>query len=177
VESEAVLQNLIYSLAERVFAQSELLSKLAEKKPMTVFEQILEEMRRLHQSKSADYGSDEDPLANYTTSADFMGVEPWRGTFGRLMEKAQRVRTFIRKGKLVNEGIEESLKDIAVIAVLVLALYRREQAPPPDGPKGIFDDEDVIAAFENSRVALPPDPDATRDAALAMFAGYLTRAV
>lgn len=160
------LQKLVLGLANRVADQSELLSKKAEKKPMSAFEQVLEEMRALHRAKSADYGSDEDPLANYTTSADFMGVEPWRGCFGRMMEKAQRIRTFIKKGKLVNEGIEESLKDIAVIAVLVLALYRRDQDTPSE--------EDVVLANE----VIPfEDPNATRLSAQKLFADYLENGV
>ena len=38
------------------------------------FLDLLDEMRRLHKSKSADYGSETDPLANIRQGAEFVGI-------------------------------------------------------------------------------------------------------
>ena len=43
------------------------------------FLELLEELRTLHLSKSQDYGSEADPLANIRQGAEFVGIEPWRG--------------------------------------------------------------------------------------------------
>ena len=57
----------------------------------TAFVELLREMQRLHLSKSADYGSEDDPLANVRSGADFVNIEPWRGCMVRIADKVQRL--------------------------------------------------------------------------------------
>jgi hypothetical protein len=59
-------------------------------------------MLELHRSKSADYGSEADPLANIRQGADFVDIEPWRGCMVRIADKVQRLRTYCRTGTLVH---------------------------------------------------------------------------
>jgi len=92
------------------------------RKPST-FDSILDDMRDMHDRKSADYGSGEDPLANIRASEEF-GVPPWVGAILRGNYKMTRIKSFIAKGKLVNESIEDSLIDLAVYAIISLQLYR-----------------------------------------------------
>lgn len=87
---------------------------------------ILDELRELHLKKAADYGSDEDPLANLRGSAD-VGIEPWLGAYLRLKDKTRRMDRFCVKRKLENEGVEDTLKDMAAYALLTLRLYREQQ--------------------------------------------------
>ncbi len=65
---------------------------------------ILDELRELHLKKSADYGSDEDALANLR---------------------------FCVKGTLACEGVEDTLLDMAAYACLVLRLYREGVTQSP----------------------------------------------
>ncbi len=87
---------------------------------------ILDEMRELHIKKAADYGSNVDPLANLRGSAD-IGIEPWRASWLRALDKVRRINAYCVKGKLENEGVEDSFKDLAAYSILALRLYRELQ--------------------------------------------------
>lgn len=100
-------------------------SLLAEHKhPSSVaFLELLQEMRRLHESKSADYGSEDDPLANIRQGADFVNIEPWRGCMVRIADKVQRLRTYCRTGRLVHEGVRDTLLDLSAYSLLAIVLF------------------------------------------------------
>ena len=77
----------------------------------------------LHLSKSQDYGSESDPLANIRQGAEFVGIEPWRGCMVRVADKVQRLRTFCRNGRLVHEGVRDTLLDLAAYSLLAVVLF------------------------------------------------------
>ena len=89
----------------------------------TAFVDLLREMQRLHLSKSADYGSEDDPLANVRSGADFVNIEPWRGCMVRIADKVQRLRTYCRTGRLVHEGVRDTLLDLSAYALLAIVLF------------------------------------------------------
>ena len=89
----------------------------------TAFVDLLREMQRLHESKSLDYGSEEDPLANIRQGADFVGFEPWRGCMVRIADKVQRLKTFCRTGRLVHEGVRDTLLDLSAYSLLAIVLF------------------------------------------------------
>lgn len=89
----------------------------------TAFVSLLAEMQRLHESKSADYGSEDDPLANVRSGADFVNIEPWRGCMVRIADKVQRLRTYCRTGRLVHEGVRDTLLDLAAYSLLAIVLF------------------------------------------------------
>ena len=91
------------------------------------FVQLLEEMRRLHESKSADYGSADDPLANIRQGADFVNIEAWRGCMVRIADKVQRLRTYCRTGRLVHEGVRDTLLDLSAYSLLAIVLFDEGQ--------------------------------------------------
>jgi hypothetical protein len=84
---------------------------------------LLDEMRALHVKKAQDYGTNHDPLANLRASAD-VGIEPWRSAWLRAKDKVKRIDAFCVNGVLANEGVEDSLMDLAAYALLALALRR-----------------------------------------------------
>lgn len=86
------------------------------------FAAICQEMIDLHTKKGADYGREGDPYANVRASEAF-GVQPWVGALIRLNDKIVRLQSFIAKGRLENESVEDSIKDIAVYAVIMRILY------------------------------------------------------
>ena len=94
------------------------------------FLEAVEEVRQIHLSKSEDYGSAVDPLANIRNGARFVGIEPWRGCMVRLSDKVTRLETFNRTGKLRHETVEDTLIDLAAYALLALTLYREENDRP-----------------------------------------------
>lgn len=94
---------------------------------MSSFTKVLEEIQAMHDKKQADYGSDSDPFANIRAS-ELFGMPAWLGAILRANDKISRIQAFSRKGELVNESVEDSLLDLAVYAVIALAMYREESA-------------------------------------------------
>ena len=91
------------------------------------FKDALDEVWQMHRSKSHDYGSSSDPLANIRNGAEFVCIEPWRAAMVRLSDKVTRLATFNRTGELCHEAVEDTLLDLASYALLCLVL-RRESA-------------------------------------------------
>lgn len=85
---------------------------------------LLDELRSLHYKKCADYGSDVDPLSNLTASQDW-DVEPWIATMVRANDKVKRLQAAASGSTLENEGVEDSLLDLAAYSLMALVLHRR----------------------------------------------------
>lgn len=99
-------------------------------RPLNDFEEVLDEMRDLHDRKMADYGRPADPFANVRASEDF-GVEGWVGSLIRANDKMRRLQSASQGSELRNEGIEDSLIDLANYAVIALVLYRQSRDVTP----------------------------------------------
>lgn len=91
------------------------------------FDALLAEIGELHDRKMADYGKDEDPLANVKASEDF-GIVPWVGAMVRGNDKMRRIQKFARSSTLKNESVEDSLLDLATYSLIALQLFRDENA-------------------------------------------------
>jgi hypothetical protein len=91
------------------------------------FESILEELNDMQLRKGKDYGSQTDPLANICAGEDF-GIRPWINAILRAHDKVMRIKAYVRKGKLANERVEDSLLDLAVYTIHALRLYREDEA-------------------------------------------------
>jgi hypothetical protein len=91
------------------------------------FAGVLDEMRALHDRKQQDYGTDADPFANVRASEQF-GIPAWLGSVIRANDKMSRLKAFSQNGTLANEGVEDSLIDLANYAVIALCLYREGAA-------------------------------------------------
>lgn len=89
------------------------------------FHQLLRELGRLHDRKQGDYGRDDDPFHNVRASAEW-GIRPWVGAMVRANDKVKRLQSLARNGKLHNEAAEDSLRDIAVYAIIALVLYEQD---------------------------------------------------
>lgn len=89
------------------------------------FHALLKQIGELHDKKQEDYGRKGDPFANVRASADW-GIPAWIGTMVRANDKIKRLQSFARNGKLANEGVEDSLMDIAVYSLIALVLFRED---------------------------------------------------
>lgn len=98
------------------------------------FHALLRELGDLHDQKQADYGKDDDPFANVRGAQEW-GVEPWVGAMIRLTDKVRRLQRYAEKGSLANEGVEDSLKDIAVYSLIALVLWEQQGARTEDQPR------------------------------------------
>ena len=93
---------------------------------MNEFENVLAEMKELHDRKRSDYGRKEDPFANVRASEDF-GVKGWIGAMIRCNDKMRRLQAAARGSTLRNEGVEDSLIDMAIYSVIALTMFREEK--------------------------------------------------
>lgn len=89
------------------------------------FHEILKELGELHDRKQADYGRGDDPFANVRGSAEW-GVPAWVAAMIRGNDKIKRLQSLVQNGKLENESAEDSLRDLAVYAVIALVLFEQE---------------------------------------------------
>ncbi len=89
------------------------------------FEGVIEEVLAMHRRKGADYGTKDDFFANVSASKDW-GISPWIGAMMRANDKVVRLQSAARGSTLQNEGIEDSLLDIATYSIIALCLLRRE---------------------------------------------------
>lgn len=94
--------------------------------PQQQFHAILSEMGEMFDRKNKDYGQDSDPFANVRRSEQW-GIAPWIGAMVRAGDKMTRLETFAQKGTLANEGVGDSLLDLAVYSIIALLLFREEQ--------------------------------------------------
>lgn len=85
---------------------------------------ILEEIKALHVKKAADYGTTDDCFANMRTE-DF-GLPGWKYAVLQCKNKLKRLQAYCLNGVLENEGVEDSMLDLAAYAIIALALKREE---------------------------------------------------
>ena len=89
------------------------------------FEAVVEEVLKMHRRKGADYGTKEDFFANVSASREW-GIPPWVGAMMRANDKIVRLQAYSKGSTLQNEGVEDSLLDIATYTIIALCLYRRQ---------------------------------------------------
>lgn len=87
------------------------------------FSDVLAELQTMHDRKGADYGRTQDPYSNVRGSEDF-GIPGWVGAMVRANDKMRRLQKAASGSTLRNEGIEDSLIDLAVYAIIGLILFR-----------------------------------------------------
>ena len=92
---------------------------------MSEFESVLTELQSMHDWKSMDYGREDDRYANVRASNDF-GIDSWVGGAIRMNDKMRRLQAAAKGSTLKNEGVEDSLLDLATYAVITLILYRQQ---------------------------------------------------
>lgn len=91
------------------------------------FHELLDEIGNLHDAKQADYGNDHDPFANIRAT-EAWGMPAWVGAMMRANDKVHRLQSFAKKGELKNESVEDSLRDIAVYALIALVIFEETNA-------------------------------------------------
>ena len=85
-----------------------------------------DELKALHVRKSATYGTDSDPLANFTEVAKIAGHDPERYVLLRIVEKCARALHMLDIDEA--EAVKE-YPDIASLALCGEALRRRRGNP------------------------------------------------
>jgi len=77
-----------------------------------LFLQFCDYLKELHGRKAHDYGNGKDPLGNFEQARDW-GLTPFQGCMIRIGDKIARLQSFMKKGVLLNEGVDDTLTDLA----------------------------------------------------------------
>lgn len=88
------------------------------------FEDLLNIMRNLYESKSHDYAPGDDRFANFRLS-ELSGIPAWKGIIIRMGDKFSRISEFAKKESLEvkDESVEDTLIDLANYSLLCLLAY------------------------------------------------------
>ena len=91
------------------------------------FYELLEEIRRLHDMKNADYAKKGDPLSNFRMCEQF-GIPAWKGCLVRISDKVSRIFNLAAKGEAAvrDESIVDTLKDLATYSLICIILYEEQ---------------------------------------------------
>ena len=91
------------------------------------FEELLTQMKDLHDAKRHDYANKEDVFANFRHSED-AGIPAWKGVCIRIGDKFSRLMGFAKKEQLQvkDENIKDTLLDLANYSLITLILYEEE---------------------------------------------------
>ena len=89
------------------------------------FYKLLEEIKQIHSNKNHDYSGEGDPFKNFKLCEN-MNIPAWKGCLIRISDKFSRLCSFATKEKLEvkDESMEDTLKDLAVYALICIILYR-----------------------------------------------------
>lgn len=90
------------------------------------FHELLQEIGALHDKKQADYGRENDPFSNVRATEEW-GSPAWVGAMIRATDKLRRLQKVAQGGTLVNEGVKDSMLDLAVYALIASVLYEESQ--------------------------------------------------
>ncbi len=89
------------------------------------FYALLEELADLHNRKNQDYSEPGQALGNLL-AATRVGITPFLGVAVRLQDKFSRFENLVRKGgkgAVVDEKIDDTLRDMAVYSLLAIILW------------------------------------------------------
>lgn len=96
--------------------------------PTDPFESALLDIVRMNRRKRADYAADTDVFSNFRFTAPFTrGGPEWSAVFN-VAQKLARLLSLAENGRLEapeNEAVEDTFLDLAVYAVIALAIYRQ----------------------------------------------------
>lgn len=100
------------------------------------FLDLLSDLSELHAAKAADYGDGEDAYSNFRR-AQRLGISPFMGCLVRLSDKWERiVRLSQHEARVKDEAITDTLRDMAVYAMIALILYQEEPHGGDDPTRG-----------------------------------------
>lgn len=92
------------------------------------FYALLDEIRKLHDSKGSDYEGQGKPYCNLRGPEEW-GVPAWVYAMTRCEEKMKRLKTFAKGSTLQHEGARDSLLDIAVLSLIAVVLLEENEKP------------------------------------------------
>lgn len=97
-----------------------------------MLEETTNDLKQTLKKKSSDYTGGEkskDPFANFRAT-EILDIDPIVGIMMRIMDKIQRVRSFVNDGelKVPNESVYDAFDDIIGYTILAKAMIKEKRA-------------------------------------------------
>jgi hypothetical protein len=91
------------------------------------FLELAKKNREVYYAKDSDYSDNGLPFGNVRSSVE-VGVRPWQGVLLRMMDKRNRIQSFINKGsfKVADEKVMDTLMDLSNYSIFGAALYKED---------------------------------------------------
>lgn len=90
------------------------------------FNEIMDELKALHERKGLDYGTDEDSHHNVRAGTAW-GIPAWVSAMVRANDKVVRLQSLAKTGHLANEGAIDAFNDLACYAIISRMEWEEEQ--------------------------------------------------
>lgn len=89
---------------------------------------IFDEEKALFKKKNDQYGIN-DPIANFRDGAYYLGLDPevLDNCFQSLKGYCNKHISFVQRSKKLTPAVYESLRDIAIYAIIAMAMYKMSQ--------------------------------------------------
>lgn len=127
-ENEMPEQNLDITTAFDVYAKEKEQREAQPRHKYAPFYVLLDEIKKLHDSKGEDYEGTGKPYCNLRGPEEW-GVPAWVYAMTRCEEKMKRLKTFAKGSTLKHEGARDSLIDIAVLSLIAVVLLEEKEQP------------------------------------------------
>ena len=115
--------------------------------PADPFDKVIIDIVNMNRKKRSDYAADGDIFSNFRDTAHNLGLEgfgPAEAAATLLLTKVARLRSLRINGRMAdpaNEPVLDSYLDLAVYAIIVLALVKEEQSKPTPWADPDMDDD------------------------------------
>jgi len=95
---------------------------------LTLHTELCSKAKALMTKKNQDYTGGGGPFANLQ-ACSVIGVDPIQGTIIRMLDKLQRINSYVVNGELAvkDEGLEDTLVDLINYSVLVWGMSREDK--------------------------------------------------
>lgn len=100
--------------------------KMERKEYLEFVAKTFADMLKLIEKKNTDYTAGGGPFANFEQSQD-IGIKPIAGLVLRISDKYQRIKSFIKRGKLEGEGVEDAFLDLIGYSCLALGMIEENK--------------------------------------------------
>ena len=105
------------------------MTKLDKKSFREFRERTFAELNELIERKNSDYTAGGSVFANFELCEE-LGIDRLNGLAIRFLDKVQRLKSFVRNGKLevADEGVADVFRDFIGYSVIALAMLHEDQA-------------------------------------------------
>jgi hypothetical protein len=95
---------------------------------LRMHQETCDKCRQIMSAKNADYSHGNSPFLNFRSS-EILGVHPAKGLLIRVLDKIQRIKSYIDRGELSvkNESVEDAIEDVINYMILLKGMIQEDK--------------------------------------------------